>query len=61
MNTATTPAQGQATAKPAPKMSIKEKYALLTRDLGWETTYQPMDAVFPQDRFEGIVIHDWDG
>ena len=35
MNTATKPAQEQATAKPAPKMSIKEKYALLTRDLGW--------------------------
>ena len=44
-----------------PKLSLKEKYAVLTRDLGWDTTYQPMDKVFPHDKFEGIVIHDWNG
>ena len=33
---------------------------MLTRGLGWETTYQPMDKVFPYDRFEGIKVHDWD-
>lgn len=42
-------------------MGIKEKYAAMTRDLGWETTYQPMDKVFPYDTYEGIKIHDWDG
>jgi phenol/toluene 2-monooxygenase (NADH) P3/A3 len=44
-----------ATKKPG----LKERYAALTRDLGWQTTYQPMDAVFPYDRYEGIKIHDW--
>ena len=49
-----------AAKKPAKKLSLKENYALMTRGLGWETTYQPMDKVFPQDKFEGIKIHDWD-
>ncbi len=34
--------------------------SLMTRGLGWETTYQPMDKVFPYDKYEGIKIHDWD-
>jgi phenol hydroxylase P3 protein len=42
------------------RLGLKEKYALLTRDLGWDTTYQKMDDVFPYDSFEGIKIHDWD-
>lgn len=42
------------------KMGIKERYASMTRDLGWETSYQPMDKVFPYDTYEGIKIHDWD-
>ncbi|MBX3263171.1 MAG: aromatic/alkene/methane monooxygenase hydroxylase/oxygenase subunit alpha [Labilithrix sp.] len=51
-----------AAATSAPRrLSLKRKYAMLTRGLGWETTYQPMDKVYPFDRFEGIVIHDWDG
>ena len=25
-----------------------------------QTSYQPMDKVFPYDKFEGIKIHDWD-
>jgi phenol/toluene 2-monooxygenase (NADH) P3/A3 len=44
----------------ARKLGLKEKYAHMTRGLGWETTYQPMDAVYPYARFEGIKIHDWD-
>lgn len=43
------------------KLSLREKYAHLTRDLGWETTYQPMDRVFPFDTYEGIRVHDWSG
>lgn len=42
------------------KLGLKEKYAHMTRGLGWETTYQPMDKVFPYDKFEGIQIHDWE-
>ena len=42
------------------KLSLKENYALMTRGLGWETTYQPMDEVFRYLKFEGIKIHDWD-
>jgi phenol hydroxylase P3 protein len=37
-----------STPQSAPKkLSIKENYAMLTRGLGWETTSQPMDEVFP--------------
>lgn len=42
------------------KLGLKDRYALMTRDLGWDTTYQPMEKVFPYDRYEGIKIHDWD-
>ena len=42
------------------KLSLKKKYQYMTRGLGWDTTYQPMEKVFPYDRFEGIKIHDWD-
>jgi phenol hydroxylase P3 protein len=45
----------------ARKMGLKERYEAMTRGLGWETTYQPMDKVFPYDSYEGIKIHDWDG
>jgi phenol hydroxylase P3 protein len=45
----TTATQAQRPAQGAEKMSLKEKYATLTRDLAWETTYQPMDNVFPYD------------
>ncbi len=46
--------------KPARKLSLKENYALLTRGLGWETTYQKKEDVFRNIDFEGIKIHDWD-
>ena len=42
------------------KLGLKEKYAHMTRGLGWDTTYQPMEKVFPQATFEGIKIHDWE-
>ena len=42
------------------KLGLKDRYAAMTRGLHWDTTYQPMDKVFPMDRYEGIVIHDWD-
>ena len=41
------------------KLGLKQRYAHMTRGLDWETTYQPMDAVFPYDTFEGIKIKDW--
>ncbi len=42
------------------KLGLKQRYSLLTRGLGWETSYQSMDEVFPYDKYEGIKIHDWD-
>ena len=42
------------------KHSLNESYVAMTRGLHWETTYQPMDEVFPCDHYEGIIIHDWD-
>ncbi|WP_119157412.1 aromatic/alkene/methane monooxygenase hydroxylase/oxygenase subunit alpha [Caldimonas tepidiphila] len=42
------------------KLGLKDRYAAMTRGLAWETTYQPMDKVFPYDQYEGIRIHDWD-
>ena len=42
------------------KLGLKDRYAAMTRGLAWETTYQPMDKVFPYDKYEGIKIHDWD-
>ena len=45
-------------AKPK-RLNLKEKYQLMTRGLDWETTYQPMDKVFPYDKYEGIKVKDW--
>ncbi len=44
----------------AKKLGLKQRYALLTRGLDWETSYQSMDKVFPEATFEGIKIKDWD-
>ena len=44
----------------AKRLNMRERYKHLTR-LGWDTTYQPMDKVFPYDTYEGIKIKDWDG
>ncbi|KVV21668.1 phenol 2-monooxygenase [Burkholderia multivorans] len=51
-------AQNQPAA--AKKLNLKQRYGLMTRGLGWDTTYESMDEVFPYDKFEGIKIHDWD-
>jgi phenol hydroxylase P3 protein len=42
------------------KLGLKQKYALMTRGLDWETSYQPMDKVFPYDKFEGVKVKNWD-
>ena len=42
------------------KLSLKENYALLTRDLGWDPSYQKADDIWRNVKFEGIQIHDWD-
>lgn len=44
----------------AKRLNMRERYKHMTR-LGWETSYQPMDKVFPYDTYEGIKIKDWDG
>jgi phenol hydroxylase P3 protein len=42
------------------KLGLKEKYRLMTRDLGWTPSYQPHEKLYPYAAYEGIVIHDWD-
>ena len=42
------------------KLSLKDKYKLLTRDLGWETSYHEKAEIFPYVTYEGIKVHDWD-
>lgn len=42
------------------ELGLKQRYNLMTRGLDWETSYQPMDKVFPEATFEGIKINDWD-
>lgn len=44
----------------AKRLNMREQYEHMTR-LGWDTTYQPMDKVFPYDQYEGIKIKDWSG
>ena len=41
------------------RLNMRKRYELLTRGMGWETTYQPMDKVFPYDSYEGIKIKNW--
>ena len=41
------------------RLNLKRKYELLTRDLDWEPSYQPVERIFPYDRYEGIKISDW--
>jgi phenol/toluene 2-monooxygenase (NADH) P3/A3 len=43
------------------KLPLKERYALLTRDLDWEPSYVGKEQLFPYTSYEGIKIHDWDG
>ena len=41
------------------KLSMKQRYEALTRDLDWEPSYVDRDEMFPYLEFEGIKIHDW--
>lgn len=41
------------------KLSMKQRYAALTRDLDWTPSYVEEDTLFPYTKFEGIKIHDW--
>lgn len=41
------------------KMSMKQRYAALTRDLSWDPSYVDADKLFPYTSFEGITVHDW--
>ena len=50
----------EGNAKPAKKLNLKENYALLTRGLGWEPSYEKKEDIFRTVNFEGVVIHDWD-
>ena len=45
---------------PKKKLGLKERYTLMTRDLAWDTTYQPKEKVYPYADYEGIKIHDWE-
>lgn len=40
------------------RLSRKDEYEHMTR-LGWDTTYQKEDDVYPELKMEGIKIHDW--
>ncbi|MBD3654950.1 YHS domain-containing protein [Marinobacter sp.] len=42
------------------KLSLKEKYSYLTRDLAWEPSYQKKEDLFPYASYEGIKVHDWE-
>jgi len=44
----------------AKRLNLRKRYELLTRGMGWDTTYQKMVDVFPSDIFEGVKIPDWD-
>ncbi|WP_431025079.1 aromatic/alkene/methane monooxygenase hydroxylase/oxygenase subunit alpha [Halomonas sp. H5] len=47
-------------AKTSKRLNMKERYRIMTRDLGWEPSYQRYEDIFPQEGFEGIKITDWD-
>lgn len=42
------------------KVSMRERYQLLTRDLDWKPSYVTEEQLYPHMDFEGIKIHDWD-
>ncbi|SDB81548.1 phenol 2-monooxygenase P3 subunit [Raineyella antarctica] len=64
----TTAANSGTTAKtptaksgaPGAKLNMKDRYRVMTRDLGWEPTYQSREAIYPYVEYEGIKVHDWD-
>ncbi len=42
------------------KLSIASRYAAMSHDLQWDTSYQPADKVYPYAHHEGIRVHDWE-
>jgi len=42
------------------KLSLKEQYHVMTRDLDWEPSYVDRKRVYPYVEFEGIKVHDWE-
>lgn len=42
------------------KLGLKERYAVMTRGLDWEPSYQKKEDIYPYLGYEGIKIHDWD-
>jgi phenol hydroxylase P3 protein len=41
------------------KLSMKQRYSALTRDLDWDLSDVDPKQAFPYTEFEGIKIHDW--
>ena len=41
------------------KLSMKQRYTALTRDLDWDPSYVSSEEMFPLTSFAGIKIHDW--
>ncbi|MCM0044016.1 MAG: YHS domain-containing protein [Burkholderiaceae bacterium] len=41
------------------KPDIARRYAAMTHDLQWDTSYQPVEKIFPFARYEGLRVHDW--
>ena len=41
------------------KLSVKERYRIMTRDLAWEPSYRDPKEIYPFLEYEGIKIHDW--
>jgi phenol hydroxylase P3 protein len=39
---------------PRRKLPMKDRYALLTRDLDWEPSYVTKEQLFPYTSYEGI-------
>jgi phenol hydroxylase P3 protein len=43
------------------RLSIKEKYDWMTRDLAWDFSYKTKAEIYPLLEYEGIKIENWDG
>ena len=42
------------------KLSMKQQYHVMTRDLDWDPTYVERNQIYPYLEFEGIKVHDWE-
>jgi phenol/toluene 2-monooxygenase (NADH) P3/A3 len=54
-----TPTNTRTATDAARKLSLRDKYALMTRGLGWEPSYETHERLYDQVGLEGIKIHDW--